>query len=127
MINKRFEAYKIQRELRRSGATLEFKRSQLNAFGEPVGEPTLVGMLRCLYHEQSSYVKITTGDTTQVRSKKVPMLLCSYEAVAQLRLRPGDQVTLGTKTFKVTGIVNVQEWNIVADISLEVVDIGVSA
>lgn len=57
MINTQFEAYKIKRELKRSGIDYEFKRSGVNDFGEPVGEPTVVGTIRGLYHEQNSSVQ----------------------------------------------------------------------
>jgi len=127
MINTRFEAYKIKRELKRSGIDYEFKRSGLNNFGEPVGESTVVGTIRGLYHEQNSSVQVTTGDTTQVRTKKIPMILCLYEDTARLALQVGDTVTINDKTFKVTGIVNIQEWNLISDISLEVVDSGIPA
>lgn len=70
MINTKFEAYKIQRELTRSGIDYEFKRIEKNDFGEPAGELKVVGKLRGLYHEQNSGIQITTGDTTQVRTKK---------------------------------------------------------
>lgn len=127
MINTQFEAYKIKRELKRSGIDYEFKRSSVNDFGEPVGEPIVVGTIRGLYHEQNSSIHVTTGDTTQVRTKKIPMILCLYEDTARLVLAVGDTVTINTKTFKVTGIVNIQEWNIISDISLEVVDSGIPA
>lgn len=125
MINTQFEAYKIKRELKRSGIDYEFKRSGVNDFGEPVGEPIVVGTIRGLYHEQNSSVQVTTGDTTQVRTKKIPMILCLYEDTARLALVVGDTVTINAKTFKVTGVVNIQEWNIISDISLEVVDSGI--
>lgn len=127
MINTQFEAYKIKRELKRSGIDYEFKRSGVNDFGEPVGEPTVVGTIRGLYHEQNSSVQVTTGDTTQVRTKKIPMILCLYEDAASLALAVGDTVTINAKTFKVTGVVNIQEWNLISDISLEVVDSGIPA
>ena len=127
MINTQFEAYKIKRELKRSGVDYEFKRFGVNDFGEPVGEPTTVGTIRGLYHEQNSSVKITTGDTTQVRTKKIPMILCLYEDAASLVLQVGDELKINNKTLKVTGVVNIQEWNIIADISLEVVDNVVQA
>ena len=127
MINTQFEAYKIKRELKRSGIDYEFKRSGVNDFGEPVGEPTVVGTIRGLYHEQNSSVQVTTGDTTQVRTKKIPMILCLYEDAASLVLQVGDELKINNKTLKVTGVVNIQEWNIIADISLEVVDDGVQA
>ena len=127
MINTQFEAYKIKRELKRSGIDYEFKRSDVNDFGEPVGEPIVVGTIRGLYHEQNSSVQVTTGDTTQVRTKKIPMILCLYEDTARLALAVGDTVTINAKTFKVTGVVNIQEWNLISDISLEVVDSGIPA
>ena len=127
MINTQFEAYKIKRELKRSGIDYEFKRSGVNDFGEPVGEPTVVGTIRGLYHEQNSSVQVTTGDTTQVRTKKIPMILCLYEDAASLVLQVGDELKINNKTFNVTGVVNIQEWNIIADISLEVVDNVVQA
>lgn len=122
MINNQFEAYKIKRELKRSGIDYEFKRSNVNDFGEPIEDPEVLGYLRGLYHEQNSNIQITTGDTTQVRTKKIPMILCLYEDVAYLNLIAGDIVTINDKTLKVTGVVNIQEWNLIADISLEVVD-----
>ena len=127
MINTKFEVYKIQRELNRSGIVVDFLRQETNKFKEPIGEPKKVGSILCIYHEQNGRIKISTGDTTQVRAKKVPMLLCLYSNVSQVNIQVGDQVKLNGKTFNVTGVVNIQEWNLVADISLEVVDVGVPA
>ena len=127
MINTKFEAYKIQRELKRSGIEYEFKRAKRNEFNEPIDELNDIGKLRGLYHEQNGSVQITTGDTTQTRTKKIPMILCLYEDIASLVLQVGDIVKINSKTFKVTGIVDIQEWNIISDISLEVVDNGIPA
>ena len=127
MINTRFEAYKIKRELKRSDIDYEFKRKKKNDFGEPIGDPEVFGSLKGIYHEQNSNIQVTTGDTTQVRTKKIPMILCLYEDTARLALVVGDTVTINAKTFKVTGVVNIQEWNLISDISLEVVDSGVPA
>ena len=122
MVNKSFEAYKLARELKRSGTEYEFKRPGKNKFNEPSKELSSIGKLKGLYHEQSSSIQITTGDTTQTRTKKLPMILCLYKDVASLALNVGDIVAINSKIFKVTGIINVQEWNIITDISLEVVD-----
>lgn len=127
MINTKFEAYKIKRELKRSGTDYEFKRAEKNDFDEPVGELSVIGKLSGLYHEQNGTVQITTGDTTQTRTKKVPMILCLYEDTASLALRVGDIVKINAKTLKVTGVTNIQEWNIISDISLEVIDNGIQA
>ena len=129
MINTKFEAYKIKRELKRSGINYEFKRTKKNDFGEPIDEdnPVIIGKLKGLYHEQNGAVIIMRGDTTQVRSKKVPMILCMYEDTARLVLQVGDIVKINSKTFKVTGVTDIQEWNLISDISLEVIDNGVPA
>lgn len=128
MINTRFEAYKIKRELKRSGIDYEFSRPEKNEFGEPIGDKLkVVGTLKGLYHEQNGAIKITTSDATQIRTKKVPMILCLYEDTASLILQIGDVVKINTKTFRVTGVLNIQEWNLISDISLEVVDNGIQA
>lgn len=127
MVNTKFEAYKINRELKRSGIEYEFKRCKKNDFGEPTGEPVVVGKLRGIYHEQNSFVSVVTGETTQTRTKKIPTILCLYEDTASLILQVGDMVSFNDKLYKVTGVTNIQEWNIIADISLEVVDNGVPA
>ena len=122
MINTKFEAYKLKRELKRSGIDYEFKRYGLNSFGEPVGKPAIIGTIQGLYHEQNSNIQITTGDTTQVRTKKIPMILCLYDDAASLALQVGDLLEINKKQFKVTGVTNIQEWSIISDISLEVID-----
>ena len=124
MINTKFEAYKVKRELKRSGIDYEFKRAEKNEFGEPKDEDekVTIGKLKGLYHESNGAIQITTGDTTQIRSKKIPMILCLYEDAASLALQVGDIVNFNDKTLKVTGVTDIQEWNIISDISLEVVD-----
>lgn len=127
MINTRFEAYKIKRELKRSGIDYEFKRAGKNDFGEPTGKLEVVGKLKGLYHEQNGSIQVATGETTRTRTKKIPMILCLYEDTAFLVLQADDIVVINSKTFKVTGVTNIQEWNLISDVSLEVVDNGVPA
>lgn len=122
MINNKFEAYKIKREIKRSGSEYEFKRKEKNEFGELTDNEVIVGKLKGLYHEQSQTISVMTGDSTQYRTKKVPMILCLYDEAAFLNI--GDLLTISKKTFKVTGLANISEWNIVADISMEEIDYG---
>lgn len=123
MINKQFEAYKVKREIKRSGLEYQIKRHGTNKFGEPTAtDDTVVCNVRGLYHEQNSNIQITTGDTTQIRTKKIPMVLCIWDDVTGVTT--GDFIVLNNKVFNITGIVNIQEWGIIADISLEVVDDG---
>lgn len=119
MVNKQFEAYKIKREIKRSGETYVFMRPKLNEFNEPSDEEEEVGSLLGLYHEQNSNVQITTGDTTQTRTKKMPMILCVYNDAKMLDLHLGDKLYLNDRILKVVSLVNIQEWNIIGDLSLE--------
>lgn len=123
MINKKFETYKIRRELKRAGKEYEFYRAKLNDFNEPTKDTLFVCKIHGLYHEQNGHIGVTTGDTTQTRTKMVPMILCLYEDAKSLKMN--DIVKISSKTFKVTGVVNIQEWNLIGDISLEVIDDGV--
>lgn len=126
MINTQFELYKLKRELKRSGITVEFQRPGKNEYGEPdmsLG-PNLVGELKCLYHEQSSNIILTGTDASVIRTEKIPMLLCEYEEAKKLDLKVGDLVGINGKKLRYTGMVNIQEWDLIADISLEVIDDG---
>lgn len=123
MINTKFEAYKIRRELKKVGKEYTFKRVKKNAFKEPTNEDDVVIKLIGLYHEQNGNISMMTGETTQTRTKKIPTILCLYEDAKPLKVE--DIVEINSKKFKITGIVNIQEWNIITDISLEVTDNGV--
>lgn len=127
MINTKFETYKLRRELKRSGIDYKFLRAVLNKFGEPSDEYEEVGVIRGLYHEQNGHIQVTTGDTTQVRTKKIPTILCLYDDTTPLKLQTGDVAMINGKTYSVTGIIDVQNWNVFADISLEVFDNGIQA
>ena len=120
MINTKFESYKLRREIKKVGKEYEFKRANKNEYKEPTKEKEVVAKISGLYHEQNSNISITTGETTQTRNKKIPMILCLYEEAKPLKV--GDTVEINSKKFNVTGVVNIQEWNIISDISLEVVD-----
>lgn len=122
MVNTKFEAYKIQREIKRSGREFEFKRFGTNEFNEPNNSEVTSFKISGLYHEQNGYVTITTGEAAKTRTKKTPMILCLYQDIVSSGLKIGDLVKINNKTFKVNGVVNVQEWNIVSDISLELID-----
>lgn len=124
MINTKFEVYKLKRELKRSGKDYEFKRPIVNDYGEPSDDSEIVGTVKGLYHETNEHIMVSMSDTTQVRTKKVPNILCTYEDVAPLKLVIGDIVEINSRTLKVTGIVDIQDWNLILDISLEVVDNG---
>lgn len=124
MINKEFEAYKLKKQIKKCGENFLFFRLGENDFGEPNQTPSEVGSISGLYHEKNEHISVMTGDTTSYRTEKVPSILCLYDDVKSLGLKKDDYIILNGKKNQVTGIVNIQEWNIISDISLEVVDDG---
>lgn len=131
MINTKFEAYKLKREVRRSGVDFEFKRRKLDKFNEPTGELEVVAKIKGLYHESNSYITETVGDAATTRTKKQPMLLCLVDDVASNDLRQGDEIQIPlrssqmtSKTLRYVGCVDIQNWGIIADLSFEEVDEG---
>lgn len=124
MINTRFEAYKIKREIVRSGKSFRIFRHDKNEFGEDLKEPFQIGEITGIYHEQNSNIQIVSGETTRNRIEKIPMILCLFDEIKSLGIKPDDFIFINDKRYDITGIVNIQEWSIIADISLEVVDNG---
>lgn len=130
MINTRFELYKFRRELKRNGKDYTFRRRKLNQFNEPTIELEDVLTIRCLYHEVSSFKTTSTGDSSTTVTEKQPMLLCAVEDVKDSGLEAGDFIEVDDsvygdkKVLRFVGIVDIQNYGIIADISLEVVDDG---
>lgn len=130
MINTKFELYKFRRELRRNGKDYTFRRRKLNQFNEPAGDLEDVLTIRCLYHEVSSFKTTSTGDSSTTVTEKQPMLLCAVEDVKGGRLEIGDFIEVDDsvygdkKVLRFVGVVDIQNYGILADISLEVVDDG---
>lgn len=133
MINTKFEAYKLRRELKRSGKIYKIERYGVNEYGEPIkgsiNSTSCVGKFRGLYHEQNGYIQKSMMDTTQVISKKIPMIMCLYEDVNNLNLKVDDFIQIGEccgnidfSEYRIVGITNIQNWGIVADISLEPIE-----
>lgn len=133
MLNTRFEEYKLKRELKRNGTEVTFCRNKKNDFGEPVGELEVVAKLTGLYHETNGYVSLSVSDATVSRNVKTPMLLCLAQDIMFSHLAIGDYVkvpnivTGETKTYYVTGITDISDFGIIADVSLEVIDDGTSS
>lgn len=131
MVNNKFEAYKLQREIKRSGIAFTFKRQKLNEFKEPEGEFEVVGVINGLYHETNSQITKTVADGSITRTKKQPALLCLADDYRSLGLKFGDVVTVKNaqpesdeKVVKFVGAVDIANWGIIVDMSFEEVDHG---
>lgn len=107
-----FEAYKIKQQIKRQGKTFTFERNGKNEFGEASDEKTTI-IVDGIYHEVASH--------TRYQSKPVPSILTTWDSFIKNPIVIDDTTTMNARTYRVTGVTNIQEGNFAADISLEVV------
>jgi hypothetical protein len=120
-MKKCFEVGKVKKEIERSGTTFLVFRRLKNKFGELSGKDEMIFSFQGLYHEKNGFVKVTYGESAITRTKKEPMILCLKPDVENLNL--GDRIMfkedVNKKVYLVSSITNIQEWDIIFDISLE--------
>lgn len=115
----RREAYKVKREIETHGNSYVFYRETLNKEGEPTKDVKQVITVRGLFHVSGGYVSRETISATERREKRKPMLLCLWEETKEIKNK--DFVMVNGQKFIVVNKRNVNEYNIVSDLSLEVV------
>lgn len=118
-----FERRKLEKELQRNGKTFVFLRKKENQYGEPVNDEIVVTKILGLFHEQSVVSQLNTVEGMQYRTKKTPMILCLYSKEIE-KIKLGDYVLFNGKKFNFVSTENINEWNLIVDISLELVDNG---
>ena len=111
------ELYKVQREIKMHGDTFSFYRETLDDYGESTGHETFVKMVSGLFHTSKGYISQSILDATDIHTKGQPKLLTTYEE--QEEIQNGDYFVLNNNKYKVIEKNNIQEYNIVCDISLE--------
>lgn len=113
------ELHKVVREIATHGSEYVFNRETKDDYGEVTGEETEVKNITGIFHSTNSFITKTVTDGSVTIKKEQPMILTTFEDGAELQV---DDVTIiNGSRFKVTGKNNVQEKNILCDISLEVV------
>lgn len=141
MVNRKFELYKIKREIKRNGIPFVYWRFPKNQFGEVDTEkdPVYLCTVKGMYHEFTAHmtdtVVILAGtETATTRNKKTTQSLCEYdnilfknEAGEDDSIKVGDYVYYNYKVMKVAGLRNIMEWNTLVDVSFEEVDDGTDA
>lgn len=109
----------IEREITRNGSTYIVKRNKVDKYGEPTQEVEEVTTLRGLFHISKGFVTKNTSDGSQTKTKGQPMILALLEECETIQ--NGDFVVINGNIYKITDKNNIEEYNIIADISLEVV------
>ncbi|MEY8296435.1 MAG: hypothetical protein ACLRJC_00595 [Emergencia timonensis] len=102
------------------GSVYSFQKPGVNVYGEKTDDIDRKVMIRGLFHNGSSeHVKLTVSDGGTVIEKNTPYIMTAWVNAERLQL--DDQVIINGRAFKVTGRTNIGEYNIVGEISLEVI------
>lgn len=141
MVNRKFELYKIKREIKRNGIPFVYWRFPKNQFGEvdKEKEPIYLCTIKGMYHEftahmTDTFIILSGTETATTRTKKTPQSLCEYDDVLFTNkdgesdsIKIDDYVYYNYRVMRVTGLQNIMEWNTLVDISFEEVDDGTDA
>lgn len=135
-VNRKYELYKVKREIKRNGQTIEFFRAKLNDYGEPTEELECVHKIKGLYyefaaHQLDTYIQERPVNGGIARTKRTPQILCPWDDLFFLNkdneddhIMVNDIVYLNGIKSLVVGVVNVMNWNTIAHITFTEVDYG---
>lgn len=114
------ELRKVKREILIHGTEYTFFRKKVDKYGEPTKEePEQIAKVQGLFHVSKGYVTQSIHDGTKTHRKGQPMLMVGHENTGEIQI-DDFFITNGNK-YKVVEKNNIQEYNIVTDISLELV------
>ena len=107
---------KISRLLKTNGMEYTFTLMCEDEYKQPKeGE---VVTIKGIYHEANSFITVTASDSASVQRKKSPMILTLFNEEVE-KLKQGDKVLINSVTYKVSGVLDIQNYGMAADISLE--------
>lgn len=112
------ELNKVEREIKIHGLSYDVVRINADKYGEPIEDKTITN-ISGLFHTSKGYVTKSVSDGTRTHSKGQPKLLVTYEDAKQLLI--GDIVMINDKRYKIVELNNLQEMNIITDVSMELV------
>ena len=115
------ELFKIEREIKTNGFVYQVCQDKVDEYNQLTGEAETIKMIQALYHTSNAYKKRSTADSTMTYSEKQPMLLTTYEEVKELLDKQNLFIVVNNTRYNFVAFENVQDYNIIYDISLEVV------
>lgn len=118
-MNKCIELYKVQREIKMHGSDFTVKRNKIDEYKEPTGEKETITTFRGLFHITKTFQTRNISDGTVTRTKGQPMVLVDYSDVGETR--NGDIIEYNGLEYTVADVNNVEQMNIIADISMELI------
>lgn len=112
--------YRVQQAIAWNGHVYEFFRHEMNEYGEKNGEEKEVARICGFFHNGSSnHVAVFVSEAASVITKETPYIMTEWRDAKKLQL--DDGVRINGTLYKVTGIQNIHELNLIGEVSLEVV------
>lgn len=112
------ELHKVTREIATHGKNYTFLRDKVDKYGETIDdEIETVCTANGIFHTSKIYVSKVAKDATTSHTKGSPMLMLRY--ADSYGIKQNDYVFINNKKFKVVDVNDIQEYNIVVDISLD--------
>lgn len=118
-MNKCIELYKVQREIKMHGSDFTVKRDKINEYKEPTGERETITTFRGLFHITKTFQTRNIEDGTVTRTKGQPMVLVDYKNTTSIK--NGDILEYNGLEYTVADVNNIEQMNIIADISMELI------
>lgn len=113
------ELNKVKREIKTHGRNYVVKRIVLNSYGEDTDKQEEITEIQGLFHTEKGYITKSVSDGSKTHSKGQPKLMITYDD--SVLIKSGDTIQINENIYKVIEKNNIQEFNIVCDISMELV------
>lgn len=115
----RIELNKVKREIKTHGRSYVVKRTVLNDYGEDTDKQEEVVEVQGLFHTEKGYITKSISDGSKTHSKGQSKLMVAYDD--SVLIKNGDMIQINENIYKIIEKNNMQEFNIICDISMELV------
>lgn len=116
------ELHKVKREIQIHGDEYTVYKQKTDSYGETTSDIEEIQKVSGLFHITKGYTTQTISDGTKVRAKSQPMLMICIEGSEQIE--NGMFVMINDNKYNIVDKNNIQEYNMVVDLSLELVQDG---
>nr|DAH54929.1 MAG TPA: hypothetical protein [Caudoviricetes sp.] len=116
------EFYKVKREIQIHGDEYTVYKQKTDSYGETTSDIEEIQKVSGLFHITKGYTAQTISDGTKIKAKAQPMLMVCMEDSEQIE--NGMFIVINNNRYNIVDKNNIQEYNMVVDLSLELVQDG---
>ncbi len=116
------ELHKVKREIQIHGDKYTVYKQKTDRYGETTSDIEEIQKVSGLFHITKGYTAQTISDGTKIKAKAQPMLMVCMEDSEQIE--NGMFVIINNNRYNIVDKNNIQEYNMVVDLSLELVQDG---